>query len=198
MVQDTPYFAQYGPRNIIGSGGWVIWLQHVLKFADTRRVKLTSHVPDELNLCCHFVDLSADRPMHLQEIQPSLPTFTGATDASLTGMIGICRSPSGNIFLEDPGGLDYGTEADWRRQSIRPFNNKLLGDSPYSKNPLGFFRQTIMGASVVCISGVDNHDYRYIPRDLTHFNRHVIYSPHQKSAFSRQEPQRLPPSYHVQ
>ena len=74
-------------------------MQHSLKTADSRRVKLTSHVHDELNLWRYLVHSLGDRLTHIRERIPCPPTWTGMTDASLTGMGGICHSPKGEHFV---------------------------------------------------------------------------------------------------
>ena len=71
-------------------------LQHAFKISKGRRINLTTPVHEELTVWRHLVASLATRPTHLQEIRPHPPTWIGATDASLTGMGGVCYSPSGN------------------------------------------------------------------------------------------------------
>ena len=74
-------------------------LQHVLKAAESRRVKLTLHMHDELNLWCHFIESLAEQPTHLKQIGMCPPTWTEETYASLNGIGIICCSSSGQHFL---------------------------------------------------------------------------------------------------
>ena len=71
-------------------------LQHALKTTKGHWINLTTPVHKELTVWCHLVTSLATRPTHLQEIRPHPPTWIGATDASLTGMGGVCYSPSGD------------------------------------------------------------------------------------------------------
>ena len=68
-------------------------LQHALKTANSRRVKLTLHVNDGLNLWIHSVDSLGDKTTHLRDIRPRPPTWTGSTYDYLILMGGICSSP---------------------------------------------------------------------------------------------------------
>ena len=69
--------------------------QHALKTAKGRRINLTKPVHKELTVWRHLVASLATRPTYLREIRPHPPTWIGATNASLTGMGGVCYSPSG-------------------------------------------------------------------------------------------------------
>ena len=71
-------------------------LQHALKKAKGCRINLTTPVHEELTVWRHLVASLATRPTHLCEIQPHPPTWIGATDASLTGMGGVCHSLNGD------------------------------------------------------------------------------------------------------
>ena len=71
-------------------------LQHALKTAKGRRINLTTPVHEELTVWRHLVESLATRPRHQREIRPHPPTWIGATDASLTNMGGVCRSPNGD------------------------------------------------------------------------------------------------------
>ena len=103
---------------IAGAEGVFSRLKNALKAADTRRVKLNSHVHDELNIWRHFIELLVDPPMHLREHPLA---YTGGSDASLTGMGGIFHSPSRHHFL-------------WRLPLDRTTDQRLLSD----KNPDGY------------------------------------------------------------
>ena len=69
-------------------------LQHALKTAKGCRINLTTPVHEELTVWRHLVASLATRPTHLRKIRPHPPTWIGATDSSLTGMVGVCRSPN--------------------------------------------------------------------------------------------------------
>ena len=60
------------------------------------RINLTHPVKEELTVWRHLVTSLATRPTHLWEIRPHPPTWISATDASLTGMGGVCHSPNGD------------------------------------------------------------------------------------------------------
>ena len=70
-------------------------LQHALKTAKGCRINLTTPVHNELTVWRHLFASLATRPTNLQEIRPHAPKWIGATDTSLTGMGGVCYSPSG-------------------------------------------------------------------------------------------------------
>ena len=69
--------------SIIGSKGMFRRLNHALKTADARKVGLTAHIHNELNLWWNFIDSLGDRPTHIREIRmtPPPPTWTGMIDA---------------------------------------------------------------------------------------------------------------------
>ena len=69
----------------------------------------------------HLVASLATRPTHLREIQPHPPTSIGTTDASLTGMGGVCHSPNGDWHV-------------WRLTFSTAIRANILTD----KNPTGF------------------------------------------------------------
>ena len=72
-------------------------LQHAIRASKGRWIKLSVPVHTELTLLRNMVTSLAARPTHLGEIRPPSsppPTWIGATDASLTGMGGVCYSPS--------------------------------------------------------------------------------------------------------
>ena len=81
---------------IAGAAGMFTRLQHDLKTAKGRRIKLTTPVHEELTVWRHLVTSLATRPTHIREIRPHPPTWIGATYASLTGMGGVYYSPSGD------------------------------------------------------------------------------------------------------
>ena len=81
---------------IVGAAGMFTRLQHALKKANGQRINLTPPVKEELTVWRHLVASLATRPTHLREIRPHPPTWIGATDASLTGMGGVCHSPNGD------------------------------------------------------------------------------------------------------
>ena len=96
-------------------------LQHVLKKANGRRINLTTPVQEELKVWRHLVASLATRPTHLREIRPHPPTWIIATDASLTGMGGVCHSPNGDWHV-------------WRLTFSTAIRANILTD----KNPTGF------------------------------------------------------------
>ena len=73
--------------------------QHALKTAKGRQINLTTPVHKELNVWRHLAASLATRPTHLQEIKPHPPICIRSTDAPLTGMGGVCYSPSGDWHI---------------------------------------------------------------------------------------------------
>ena len=96
-------------------------LQHALKKSRGRRINLTTPVHEELKVWRHLVASLATRPMHLREIRQHPPTWNEATDASLTGMGGVCYSPSGDSHI-------------WRLTFSTAIRAHILTD----ENPNGF------------------------------------------------------------
>ena len=79
---------------IAGAAGIFTRLQHVLRMAKGRRINLSAPVHAELTIWRNLVAPLATIPAQLRDIRPHPPTWIGATDASLTGMGGVCYSPS--------------------------------------------------------------------------------------------------------
>ena len=85
---------------VAGGSGLFSQLQHALKTAKGKRVRLTRQARDHLHdlhaLAC---DVAA-RPTHLRELFPTLPGhYLGATDAAKPGMGGIVYGPTGEPHL---------------------------------------------------------------------------------------------------
>ena len=70
-------------------------LQHELKMAKGRHIKLTTPVRDKLELWRYLFMSLTSRPTHLRDIRPNPPTWIGATNASFEAMWGVWRSPYG-------------------------------------------------------------------------------------------------------
>ena len=81
---------------ILGAVGMFTRIQHAFKTAKGLRINLTTPVHEELTVWRHLVASLATRPTHICEIRPHPPTWIGVTDASLTGMGGVCYSPNGD------------------------------------------------------------------------------------------------------
>ena len=96
-------------------------LQQALKTVKGCQINLTTRVHKELTVWRHLVVSLATRPTHLREIRPHPPTWIGATDASLTGMGGVCYSPSGEWHV-------------WRLTFSTAIRANILTD----ENPNGF------------------------------------------------------------
>ena len=73
-------------------------VQHALKIAAGRHVQLTEDVNNELETWRELVRSLASRPTHLRKLEPFAPTWIGTTDASGSGMGGVCRYPEGPYF----------------------------------------------------------------------------------------------------
>jgi hypothetical protein len=84
------------------------------------RIALTSSTHDELDGWRMLLDSLASRPMHIHEIIPDFPTWTGAHDASGRGMGGIYAGPDGVPYL-------------WRH----PWTTTKAACLIYSSNPTG-------------------------------------------------------------
>ena len=97
-------------------------LQHPLRTAKVCRMNLSTPVHVELTLWRHMVASLAAIPTHLREIRLPTPTWIGATDASLTGMCGVCYSPSREWHI-------------WRLTFSTAIQANILTD----ENPQGFF-----------------------------------------------------------
>ena len=67
-----------------------IRLKHKMKAADSRQVKLTTHMKYELHIWHHFFDLLAELITHMREIRLCPLMWTEGKDASLTGIEGTC------------------------------------------------------------------------------------------------------------
>ena len=96
-------------------------LQHALKRTNGRRINLTTPVQEELSVWHHLVASLATRPTHLCEIWPHPPTWIGATDASLTGIGGVCHS----------------LNRDWHVCRLT-FSTAIRANILTDKNPTGF------------------------------------------------------------
>ena len=64
-----------------------------------RHVQLTADVHDELETWRELVCSLFSRPTHLRKLQPFSPTWIGTTNASGSGMGGVCRYPEGQYFV---------------------------------------------------------------------------------------------------
>ena len=75
------------------------WVKHALKRATGRHVQLTEDVHNELEDWSKLVLSLASHPTHLSKLQPPPPTWIGTTDASGSGMGGVCQDPEGQYFV---------------------------------------------------------------------------------------------------
>ena len=75
---------------VAGSGGMFTRFQHSLKRVTGRHVQLTSYMHDELEAWRELVRSLASHPTHLRKLQPFSPTWIGTTNASGSGMVGVC------------------------------------------------------------------------------------------------------------
>ena len=66
----------------------------MLRVVSGRLISITAAVTDELNIWRHPVASLSERLTHLRDIRPNKPAWIGATDRSLEGMGGVCRSPA--------------------------------------------------------------------------------------------------------
>ena len=73
-----------------GSRGMFTRVQHSLKRAAGSHLKLITDVHGELQVWCKLVRSLAIRPTHLRDLDPFPPTWMGNTDASGSGMGGLC------------------------------------------------------------------------------------------------------------
>ena len=80
---------------IAGSRGMFTRVQHALKRVTGRHVQLTADMHDELEAWRELVRSLASRPTYLHKLQPFPPIWIGTTNASGSGMGGVCRDPEG-------------------------------------------------------------------------------------------------------
>ena len=84
---------------VAGAHGMFTRLKHALRQVCGRWVHLSPAVQDNLSVWSQCVQELVDRPTCLHDIYPFSPTWEGATDASETGMGGVCQDPGGQSFV---------------------------------------------------------------------------------------------------
>ena len=84
---------------VAGAHGMFTRLHHALKQARGRWVHLSPAFQDELITWRQLVQELLAHPTHLIELNRSPPTWEGATDASGSGMGGVCQDPDGQWFV---------------------------------------------------------------------------------------------------
>ena len=85
--------------SVAGAQGMFMRLQHALQKAWGRQVLLSTAVQDELSAWRQLVQELAARLTHLQNMDPFHLTWEGSTDASVSGMSGVCQDPEGQWFI---------------------------------------------------------------------------------------------------
>ena len=84
---------------VAGLRGMFTLVQHALKIEAGRQVQITTDVHDELEAWHELFHSLAIRATHLCELEPFAPIWNGTTDASGSGMVGICQDPEGQYFV---------------------------------------------------------------------------------------------------
>ena len=75
---------------VAGSRGMFTRLQHALKRVTGRHVQLTAYMQNELEAWRELVRSLAIRLTHLRKLQHFSPTWIETTNASGSGMVGVC------------------------------------------------------------------------------------------------------------
>ena len=84
------------------SRGMFTRVQHDLKRVTGRHFQITADVHNELEAWHELVLSLASQPTHLRKLQTSPPTWIGTTNASGSGMGGLCQEPDGHYFVWKP------------------------------------------------------------------------------------------------
>ena len=85
--------------DVAGSKEMLTWLHHVLTQVHGNHAHLYAHVHEKLQTWRQLLVGLAHRPTNLRELLKYQPTWSGATEASGTGMGNVCRNPSVQWFF---------------------------------------------------------------------------------------------------